>query len=96
GQTSADQDLIGHGEHWLRDGQALVQRGQWLTMNPIAPASLVATPAELSAEGAWGELVRTAEAMLHDPSQARSAVDLDALRWNGEAMRAEGRTMGEH
>jgi hypothetical protein len=68
----------------------------WLTLKPLAPGSLVATPSELSAQDAWGELVETAEAMLHDPSKARSAMDLDALRWNGEAMRAEGRTMAEH
>ncbi|GIW07461.1 MAG: hypothetical protein KatS3mg060_2266 [Dehalococcoidia bacterium] len=33
--------------------------------------------------------------MLHDPSRARG-VDLEALRWNGLAMRAEGQNMADH
>jgi hypothetical protein len=36
-----------------------------------------------------------AQPMLHDPSNA-GHVDLDALEWNGEAMRAEGRLMARH
>ncbi len=93
---TGDADLQVHGEHWLRDGQDLVQRARWMSMDPLAPASLVTPPAELSRQGSWGALTQTAAAMLHDPGQARRAVDLEALRWNGEAMRAEGRTMAEH
>jgi hypothetical protein len=95
GQRTGDQDLIAHGEHWLRDGQALAQGGQWMAMNPTAPGSLVSSPSELAAQGNWGQLTRTAQEMLHDPSRARS-IDLEALRWNGLAMRAEGRNMAEH
>jgi hypothetical protein len=95
GQRTGDADLVAHGQHWLSDGQVLVQRGQWLTMNPLAPSSLVASPAELSAQGAWRELTRTAQAMLHDPSRARE-IDLQALRWDGLAMRAGGQNMAEH
>lgn len=95
GQRTGDQDLLAHGEHWVRDGQTLSQRAQWLTMDPLAPGSLVTSPAELSQQGSWGELTQTAAAMLHDPSRARAA-DLEALRWNGLAMQAEGRMMAEH
>lgn len=95
GQRAGDQDLIGHGEHWLTDGQALVRGGQWMGMNPTSPSSLVSSPSELAAQGSWGELTRTAQTMLHDPSRARE-IDLAALRWNGQAMRAEGRNMVEH
>ena len=95
GQRTGDQDLIAHAEHWLNDGQALVRGGQWMGMNPTAPGSLVYSPSELSAQGSWGELTRTAQAMLHDPSRARE-IDLSALVWNGQAMRAEGRNMLEH
>ncbi|MCC6178775.1 MAG: hypothetical protein IT305_26005 [Chloroflexi bacterium] len=95
GQRTGDQELIARGEHWLSDGQALVQGGQWMSMNPTAPGSLVASPSDLGANGSWGELTRTAQQMLHDPSRARE-VDLEALRWNGLAMRAEGRNMADH
>lgn len=94
-QQSGDQALADHGQHWQADGQALAQRGQWLAMDPLAPGSLVTSPAELSRQGAWGSLTGTAAAMLHDPSKARD-VDLEGLRWNGLAMRAEGQTMAEH
>ncbi len=96
GQRTGDQDSIARGEHWLRDSQDLEQRSRWLAMNPTAPGSLLASPSELATQGNWGELTRTAQAMLHDPEGARSAVDLEALRWNGLAMRAEGRLMSEH
>ena len=95
GQRTGDQDLIAHGEHWLTDGQALVRGGQWMGMNPTAPGSLIASPSELGTQGSWGELTRNAQQMLHDPSRARE-VDLEALRWNGLAMRAEGRNMVDH
>ena len=95
GQRTGDQDLIAHGQHWLADGQALVQGGQWMAMNPTVPSSLVSDPGELSAQGSWGELSRSAQQMLHDPSDAKE-LDLEALSWNGEAMQAEGRTMVNH
>ena len=95
GRRTGDQDLIAHGEHWQRDGQALAQGGQWMAMNPTAPGSLATAPAELAAQGSWGELARTVQAMQHDPSRAR-ATDLEALRWAGLAMWAEGQTMTEH
>ena len=95
GQRSGDLDLITHGQHWLQDGQALVQGGQWMAMNPTAPGSLVSNPGDLSAQGSWGELNRSAQEMLHDPSKA-SGLNLEALNWNGEAMQAEGRIMADH
>ena len=96
GQHTGDQDLIARGEHWLKDGQDLAQRAQWLSMDPTAPANLVTSPAELSRQAGWGSLTASAQAMLHDPSKARGALDLDALRWNGLAMQAEGRNMADH
>jgi hypothetical protein len=95
GQRTGDQYLVARGEHWLSDGQAMVRGGQWMAMNPTAPGSLVSSPSELSAQGSWGELTRTAQQMLHDPSRARE-IDLSALMWNGQAMRAEGRNMLDH
>lgn len=95
GQQANDPTVIAYGERWQRDGQALVQRGQWMAMNPTAPSNLHAGQAELQTQGNWTTLNRAAQAMLHDPSKAR-ATDIEALRWNGEAMRAEGRTMAEH
>jgi hypothetical protein len=95
GLRNDDQYLVAHGRHWLQDGQALVQGGQWMAMNPTVPGSLVTTPGDLSRQGNWGELVRTSQAMLHDPGSA-GGVDLDALRWTGEAMLADGRNMASH
>jgi len=95
GQRTGDQDLIARGEHWLRDGGVLVQGGRWMAMNPTAPGSLVSSPSELAAQGSWGELTRTTHEMLHDPSRARE-IDLEALRWNGLAMRGQGRNIIEH
>ncbi len=95
GTRLGDPELIAHGEHWLQDGQDLMQGGQWMAMNPTVPGSLVTDPASLSKQGNWGALSQTAQQMLHDPRDARE-VDLEALRWNGEAMRAEGRNMKSH
>jgi hypothetical protein len=95
GKSAGNEDLVTRGEHWLRDGEALLQGSHWLAMNPTAPGSLVSTPSELAAQGSWGELNRTAQAMLHDPSRAR-AFDLKALRGNGLAMRSDGQNMAEH
>lgn len=95
GNATNDADLVAHGEHWLEDGLALVLGGDWMTANPTSPGSLVSDAARLSEGGSWGELNRAAQQMIHDPRGARS-VDLEALRWNGQAMRSEGRTMAEH
>jgi hypothetical protein len=89
---TGDSDLQYHGQHWLQTGQDMVQRGQWMEMDPLAPGNLVTSPADLSRQGAWGSLPQTAEAMMRDPSHA-GAEDLQALRWNGQAMLAEGRIM---
>jgi hypothetical protein len=64
-------------------------------MSPTAPSNLLVSPSELSAQGSWGSLVRTSQAMLHDSDVPR-ATDLEALRSNGLAMRAEGQMMAEH
>lgn len=95
GKATNDPDLVAHGEHWREDGQSLVLGGDWMIANPTSPGSLVSDPARLSEDSSWGELNRAAQQMIHDPRGARS-VDLEALRWNGQAMRSEGRTMAEH
>jgi hypothetical protein len=95
GQRIDDADLIAQGQHWYADGRDLVQGGQWLAMSPTVPSSLVSSPSEISAQGSWGELSRTAQQMLHDPSHA-AQLDLVALTWNGMAMQAQGRNMADH
>lgn len=95
GRRTGDQDLTAHGEHWIRDGQQMVQGGQWMTNNPTAPGSLVSSPVELREQGNWTELTKNAQAMIHDPSKARG-VNIEALRWNGLAMRGEGQNMIDH
>jgi hypothetical protein len=95
GRAAGDPELTGHGEHWLADGQALVQRAEWLAMRPTSPGNLIASPAELSRDGSWAELNRRTQQMLHGPSRARG-IDIVALRLNGAAMQAEGRLMVEH
>ena len=94
-EASGDEKLRSHGEHWLSDGQALIERGQWLAMNPTAPGNLNTSPAELSRTGNLTELTRRTQQMLHDPSNARG-IDIEALRLNGASMQAEGRLMIEH
>jgi hypothetical protein len=96
GRRTGDQDLVAYGDRWVQDGQQLVQRGQWMIVNPLAPGNLVTAPSQLSRQGAWGDLTQRAEAMVHDPGRAPAAVDLQALRLNGLAMEAEGRTMADH
>ena len=93
GRRTGDQELITHGDHWLRDGQALMQGGQWMAQNPTAAGSLVA-PGEISVADR-SQLDRQVQAMIHDPSKA-SRVDVQALRWNGMAMRGEGQNMIDH
>jgi hypothetical protein len=95
GTASGNTDLSRRGLHWLDDGSRLVQMGTWMAMTPTNPASLVMAPQELSAQGSWGSLSRTAAAMLHDPDETRD-MDLEALEWAGLAMRAEGRRMESH
>ncbi|MBI3978299.1 MAG: hypothetical protein HY331_08950 [Chloroflexi bacterium] len=95
GWRREDLELIAQAERWRRDGQALALRAQWLTVDPTAPANLISTPGELAAQGNLGILIRASRAMVHDPSRVTTG-DLDALRWNGLAMRAEGRQMAEH
>jgi hypothetical protein len=92
---TGDQEQAAHGEQWLRDGQALLRGAGWMAMDPTDAGSLASSPAELARQGSWGPLIRGAQAMLHDPRGARE-VDVEALRWNGLAMRAEGQTMAEH
>jgi hypothetical protein len=96
GQRTGDQELIAAGEHWLTDGQQLSQRAQWLVMDPLSPGSLTVPPSQLSQQGNWGALIQTSQAMVHDPSQARTPTDMEALRWNGLSMQAEGRGMADH
>ncbi|MCC7106394.1 MAG: hypothetical protein IT307_14755 [Chloroflexi bacterium] len=95
-ERAGDEQLAARGEHWVNDGKELVQRGRWLVVDPIAPSNLLTPPSQLSATRSWGDLLSTSGAMLHDPSRARNGLDLDALRWNGLAMQAEGRIMTEH
>ena len=95
GTSRNDQNLIDHGNHWISDGDALILGGAWMAQNPTAPGSLVSTPDELAANGNWTALNQAANAMIHDPSNARQ-VDTEALRWNGAAMRDEGRNMTAH
>ena len=95
GQRTGDGELAGYGERWLHDGEQLVQGGTWMAMNPTAPGSLVASPVELARQGNWSLLTRGAQAMVHDPRRA-SNLDLEALAWDGMAMRSEGQLMTEH
>ena len=95
GRQTGDQDRVAHGERWTTDGQALAQGGGWMAMSATKPGDLLTVPDALAARGSWSALARTSAAMLHDPTRARN-VDLEALRWNGEAMQAEGRNMAEH
>jgi hypothetical protein len=96
GQRDGSKELLTRGEHWLKDGHDLALRAQWLAMDPMSPANLDTPPTELSRQAAWGALTTTARAMLHDPTKARTAVDLEAVRWNGLAMQAEGRNMADY
>ena len=91
---TGDADLQSHGQHWRQTGQDMVQRGQWMAMDPLSPGNLVTSAADLSRQGAWGSLPQAAQAMMRDPSHA-GAQDLQALRWNGQAMLAEGRAMAD-
>jgi hypothetical protein len=52
GQWAGDQGLVAYGEHWIRDGQALIQGGRWMAMNPTAPAAWSARRASWPHRGA--------------------------------------------
>ena len=95
GRRAGDQELIAHGEHWLRDGQDVADRGRWMAMDPAAEGNLGADRGGLTASGDWAGLVEYARAMQHDPHRVQGT-DLEALRWNGLAMRGEGENMVEH
>lgn len=95
GRRTQNQSLISHGEHWLTDGQLLVQRGQAMGANPLASSSLQSSQPDLAKQGNWNELIRNTQAMVHNPKQL-GATDLNALRWNGQGMVSEGQNMAEH
>ncbi len=88
GTRNGDQTLIGQGNRWLTEGQDLVQGGQWMSLTPLSPSVLSSSPGE-------SQMERYAQGMAHDPNKA-GAVDLEALRWDGLAMRGEGQNMAEH
>lgn len=95
-KRTGDTDLEQHGQHWLNDGKTLVENGGWMSANPTSPQSLHASPGELQSQGSLNELNNRAQAMIHDPSQIKGSVDLDALLADGEAMLSEGRNMSDH
>lgn len=67
GRRSNDQSLIDRGQHWLQDGEALIQEASWMAMDPVAVGSLLTSPGDLKDDGNWGMFSRTATQMLHDP-----------------------------
>jgi len=95
GQRNGDTEIANIGQSWMSEGQALVQGGRWMAMDPTAPANLAQTPAALASEGNWQLLTRGAQAMVHDPRTA-SQINLQALAWDGMQMRSEGRSMADH
>ena len=95
GTGTGNQDLLNHGQHWMRDAQSLRANARMMGVELAAPASLHASPADLAAQGDWGELNRNAQSMLHDPSAART-IDIEALRWTGLSMQSEGSNMLQH
>ncbi|MBF6612501.1 MAG: hypothetical protein IVW55_05170 [Chloroflexi bacterium] len=95
-KRTGNTELEQHGQHWANDGKTLVENGDWMSANPTSAQSLHASPGELQSQGSWSELNSRAQAMIHDPSQIRGSVDVDALLANGETMLAEGRNMSDH
>ena len=102
-RRTGDNELAAHGEHWASDSEALLQGARWMGADPKAFSSLASNPSDPAIQQNWGALVRGSEAMLHDPgganaggSAAHGGADLEALRWNGQSMIAEGRNMAEH
>ena len=95
GARTGNQDLLSHDQHWMRDAQSLRANAQMMGVDLTAPANLHASPADLAAQGNWGELNRNAQSMLHDPRAART-IDFEALRWTGLSMESEGQNMIEH
>jgi hypothetical protein len=96
GQRVADQNLIAEGQHWLLDGQDLTQRAHWLAMDPVAPANLATSPAELSRQGAWGRPHWKCAGDVARPEHSTQRIGSQALRSDGQAMQAEGRAMADH
>lgn len=94
GRRTGNQDLIAHGEHWLREAADLNQAGGWMLMNPVTPGAL-APQANLTAADR-SQLDRAVRAMIHDPSKVGREVDLETLRWNGLSLRGEGQNMADH
>lgn len=95
GRRQGSQSLVTHGEHWLKDGQELVKRGQLMAADPTATSSLQSTQRDLAAQGNWNTLVNASKAMAHNPAQVGS-INLEALRWDGQGMVSEGQNMAEH
>lgn len=95
-RSTGDAELEQHGQHWLNDGKTLIENGDWMSANPTSPQNLHSSPGELQSQGSWVELNRRAQAMIHDPGQLGSSVNIDAFRSDGEAMLAEGRNMADH
>lgn len=95
-RSAGDAELEQHGQHWLNDGKTLVENGGWMSANPTAPSSLLTSRDNLQSQGSWSELNRNAQAMIHNPGRIRGSVDIEALRWVGGAMLAEGRNMADH
>src|SRR6266567_7337214 len=65
-----------------------------MAKNPTDPSNLD-SPAGVAADNNRQQLSIHAQAMLHDPSKAR-AIDIEALRDDGNAMQGEARNMVEH
>ena len=95
GARTGNQDLLIHSQHWMADAQSLMSSAQMMGVNLTAPSSLHASPSDLGSQGNWGELNRSYQAMLHNPSMART-IDIERLRWTGLSMESEGSKMVEH
>ena len=102
-ERTGDKEWAAHGEHWASDSEALLEGARWMGADPKAFSSLTSNPSDPAIQQNWGALVRGSEAMLHDlaganaaGSASRGGADLEALRWNGQSMVAEGRNMAEH
>ncbi len=94
GRAAGDEALTGHGEHWLRDGAALIQGGRWMAMDPLAAGNLSADGRDLGSLVDWLELQRTVQAMRH--ADTPRSLDLSAVEWSGWMLRGEGDNMQEH
>jgi hypothetical protein len=98
-ERAGDKEWAAHGQHWASDSEALLEGARWMGADPKAFSSLASNPSDPAIQQNWGVLVRGSEAMLHDlggANASRGGADLEALRWNGQSMVAEGRNMAEH